>query len=142
MLQAGGMNSASPARGIPGFLNDSPEKSGTLSSARSHVTQRSMFNCPFTLPAGRLPAEAAVPLVLPQNKDTTTYAFLSEFVIQSAESMSFPENGEGSVSELTNRVPFPLGMPVVKSVFTTRSTKRDHKFGAAGELLIFKFLRS
>lgn len=64
----------------------------------------------------------------------TGYAALLDRVINSAARMAIPAQGAHSVDNVQNIL--PVGGSLFRSVLGTSSTERNHRIGAAGELLV------
>jgi hypothetical protein len=113
------------ARTDANHLADIPPRSPGLDDERSPPME------PFLT----LPEEAVYPIRLVDNAIRETgYASLLERVINSAGRMTIPVRGSHSVD---NPQPVPsLEATLFESVFGARSMERDHKVGAAGELLV------
>lgn len=134
-LHVGRSNSNSPARNIFDALREANSGTGISRRTPSINQQSPLFsNTPTSSPEGVF-AEAAMPSVNPQTPDTS-YACLLEVVIKSAEKMTIPAKGQDSIGILRNTVAFPQGTSLFGSIFSTRSTERDRKVGAAGELFV------
>ncbi|KFY15288.1 hypothetical protein V492_02105 [Pseudogymnoascus sp. VKM F-4246] len=86
-----------------------------------------------------LPEESVLSTPLTSNIIRETgYAALLERVINSAARMAIPVQGAHSVDNLQNIL--PVGGSLFRSVPGMSSTERNHKIGAAGELLVFEML--